>query len=653
MPKNEKKENILSRPVRWWMLLVYDLIPLAALYLFFLVISPSSTEPVLGWGLAYQMAFGAACIYLSRILFGCYRTIWRFANSYAYIRLVLADLVAGIVYYFAGLLIPVAMLTFLQKFSIVSSNLLCCMVMRLMYQFLYQRTSQSSRIGNTVRRVLSVLFNMDIQPVDQSLRIKIAVVGAGRVGSLLAEELLDNPRAPYLPVCFIDTDPDKIGREIATLPVLSEAAATPERLAEFGVQEIVFALPKADSEKRRGLYEHYKATGCRIKIYDYPLAQSTDSGKRHMRDFDIQDLLFRQEREFADEATLAYYEDRVVLISGGGGSIGSEMCRQIAAMNPKKLVILDIYENGAYDIQQELRIAYGSKLNLQVEIASVCDREQLRKAFAAHRPQIVIHAAAHKHVPLMEHNCCEAVRNNVFGTLNIVEVAEEFGVLKFIMVSTDKAVNPTNIMGATKRMCEMIVLSRESSVTQFTATRFGNVLGSNGSVLPLFKRQIAAGGPVTLTDRRIIRYFMTIPEASQLVLQSGAMAKNGELYVLDMGKPVKILELAENMIRLSGFEPYKDIAIVETGLREGEKLYEELLISRDELERTENALIFVERDRPLSRQAIADKLALLEAALATGDDETVRAAMKQAVPTYRSPEEVNATAARSREMQLV
>lgn len=241
--------------------------------------------------------------------------------------------------------------------------------------------------------------------------------------------------------------------------------------------------------------------------------------------------------------------------------------QEIAKMEPKQLIILDVYENCAYDIQQELKIAYGDKLNLQVEIVSICDRKQLEKVFEKHRPDVVLHAAAHKHVPLMEHNCCEAVKNNVFGTLNIVEVSEMYGVEKFTMISTDKAVNPTNVMGATKRMCEMIVQSRTSK-TNFSATRFGNVLGSNGSVIPLFKRQIANGGPVTVTDYRIIRYFMTIPEASQLVLTSGAMAKNGELYVLDMGKPVKILELAENMIRLSGYEPYKDINIIETGLRD-------------------------------------------------------------------------------------
>ncbi len=650
------KESIQQRklrPVRWWALLLYDLVPLLLADLFILLFNTSSSALAWGWPLAAQMALGAACIYGSRIAFGVYRVIWRFADTYAYIRLMEADLVAGLAYYVLDKLLPMPTVTFLQKLSIITMNLLACVCMRLMYQFLYQQSSRNSRMGKVMRFLIRLVSGLQIQPAGQdTLRIKIAIVGAGRVGSMLAEELLGNSRAPYVPVCFVDNDPEKSGRQIYGLPVLADEAATQETLARYGVQEVVFALPKADAQKRKRLYDYYQQTGCKIKIYDYPLAHSTEASKRHMREFDIQDLLFREEREFTDDRTVAYYEDRVVLISGGGGSIGSELCRQIAKMRPKKLVILDIYENGAYDIQQELKIAWGSSVPVQVEIASVCDTREMEKIFSRHKPQIVIHAAAHKHVPLMEHNCCEAVRNNVFGTLNIVRLSEKFGVKKFIMVSTDKAVNPTNVMGATKRMCEMIVLSRKGGKTQFSATRFGNVLGSNGSVIPLFQRQIAAGGPVTLTDRRIIRYFMTIPEASQLVLQSGAMAKNGELFVLDMGKPIRILDLAENMIRLSGFEPYRDIPIVETGLREGEKLYEELLIRTEELDKTENALIFIERDNPVDPVEIEKKLTILERALETEDDEAVRAALKEAVPTYHDPAQVNAKAQKAREMAL-
>ena len=340
----------------------------------------------------------------------------------------------------------------------------------------------------------------------------------------------------------------------------------------------------------------------------------------------------------ADERTNDYYKDKVILITGGGGSIGSELCRQLAKMSPKKIVILDIYENGAYDVQQELKIAYGSALNLQIEICSITHKKALEKVFEKHHPQIIINAAAHKHVPLMEHNCVEAIYNNVFGTRNLVELCERYGAERFMMVSTDKAVNPTNVMGATKRMCEMIVQSASThGKVKYSATRFGNVLGSAGSVIPLFRRQIANGGPVTVTDKKIIRYFMTIPEASQLVLQSGAMAKNGELFVLDMGKPVKIYDLAENMIRLSGVH---GVQIIETGLRPGEKLYEELLVKTEELDKTENSMIFIERDTALSEEEVSRRLALLQDACATGDD-VAREALRKAVPTFRKPEEVN------------
>ena len=349
--------------------------------------------------------------------------------------------------------------------------------------------------------------------------------------------------------------------------------------------------------------------------------------------------------------TKAFYAGKTVLVTGGGGSIGSELCRQIAALHPKKLAILDIYENNAYDVQQELIRKYGDKLNLEVIIASVRDMDRLDHIFRELRPQIVFHAAAHKHVPLMEHSGVEALKNNVLGTYNVAEMAEKYGVEKFLLISTDKAVNPTNIMGASKRLCEMVIQCREGSKTEFTAVRFGNVLGSNGSVIPLFKRQIEAGGPVTLTDKRIIRYFMTIPEAVQLVMVTCAMAHNGELYVLDMGKPVKILDLAENMIRLSGFTPYKDIDIVEIGLRPGEKLYEELLMKTEELDKTSNDIIFIERDKGLPRAEVERKLELVRAAIETEEQSAVLDVIRKTVPTFRDPEEVNRRADQAQEVR--
>ena len=378
-----------------------------------------------------------------------------------------------------------------------------------------------------------------------------------------------------------------------------------------------------------------------------------------MREFKIEELLFRDSRSIISRSTYAYYHGKTVMITGCG-SIGSELCRQVAKCGPREMILFDIYENNAYEIEQELRREYPidkpDGFSLHVEIGSVRDRARIREVMQKYKPQIVFHTAAHKHVPLMEHSSAEAVKNNVFGTCNVADAAEAAGVEKFILISTDKAVNPTNIMGATKRMCEMILQCRRDSKTSFAAVRFGNVLGSNGSVIPLFKKQIERGGPVTLTDKRIIRYFMTIPEASQLVMTAGAMAKSGELFVLDMGNPVKILDLAENMIRLSGLRPYQDIDIVEIGLRPGEKLYEELLIKTEELDKTDNKLIYIERDTPPSREAVAEKLAILKKAVAeAGDDDesaAIRNALMRVVPTFHDPHEVNNRHSAEIEMQI-
>ncbi len=361
--------------------------------------------------------------------------------------------------------------------------------------------------------------------------------------------------------------------------------------------------------------------------------QNSGSTSVNLREFDVEELLCRQPKYFDDEISKAYYNDKVILITGGGGSIGGELCRQLAGLHPKRVILLDIYENGAYDVQQDLKIAYGDGVALVVEIASICDRKRLEKIFGMYRPQIVLHAAAHKHVPLMEHNCCEAVKNNIFGTLNTVGLAERYGTENFILISTDKAVNPTSVMGATKRMCEMMIQSRSASgsATTFSAVRFGNVLDSAGSVIPLFKKQIKAGGPVTITDKRMSRYFMSIPEASRLVLRSGAMAKNGELFVLDMGDPIRISELAEKMIRLCGLEPYRDIDIVETGLRPGEKLHEELLLRPEASDATEDSMIFIERDTPLALDEIQTRLDLLRSALESENDGVMRDVLMRAV----------------------
>ncbi len=606
-----------------------------------------------------QMVFSVVLVFACRYLWNVYKQVWRYGGSSAYLHLILSDATAGVLFTLLQLPMFSFRVSFTHAFSVIAVNLLLTLLIRHLYQYMYENASRQTKLGSFLRWVAKNIAGLEVKHLQQgsipgqaTKKIKVAIVGAGRIGVMLAEELKKNPHSSYEPCCFIDIDRNKIGREIMSLPVYSKEEATPEKLDTYPIQEIIFALPEKPVEDMQSLYEHYRQTGCRLKVYDYPMKQAEPGSKRQLRAFDIEELLFRKALQFTDEKTKAFYHNKTVLISGGGGSIGSELCRQIAKMQPKRLIILDVYENGAYDIQQELKIAYGNQLDLVVEILSICDKEQLDKVFERNQPQIVLHAAAHKHVPLMERNCAEAVRNNVFGTLNIVEVSEKYGVEKFIMISTDKAVNPTNVMGATKRMCEMIVQSRTDSKTMFSATRFGNVLGSNGSVIPLFRRQIMNGGPITLTDKRIIRYFMTIPEASQLVLTSGAMAKDGELYALDMGKPVKILELAENMIRLSGLEPYKDIQIIETGLRPGEKLYEELLIKTEDLDKTENSMIFIERDKPKTAEAIQKKLSILRDALKTQDDQLVKEALKKCVSTFHDPSEVNATAVQAEEMRM-
>lgn len=367
-----------------------------------------------------------------------------------------------------------------------------------------------------------------------------------------------------------------------------------------------------------------------------------------------EELLSRDSLEIISRGADEYYKGKAVLVTGGGGSIGSELCRQIAKRRPKKLIIFDIYENNAYEIQQELIREYGTSLDLVVEIGSVRDTVRINGIFEKHRPHIVFHAAAHKHVPLMESSAIEAVKNNILGTYKTANAAEKYGTEKFILISTDKAVNPTNVMGATKRMCERLVGCRTDSSTMFASVRFGNVLGSNGSVIPLFLSQIANGGPITITDKRVVRYFMTISEASQLVMQAGAMAESGDLLVFDMGKPVKILELAENMIRLSGFEPYRDIDIVEVGLRPGEKLYEELVIGSEQLAKTDNERIFIEHDTPASREEIESQIETLAALArreAQPDSDEVKALLKRFVTTYHDPEEVNRIAEQTKEFQ--
>ncbi len=579
--------------------------------------------------ITFIITFGA------RIFGRVYKQILRYGGIQGYIRLLITDGCAFLINLAFLKIIPIKHVSGAFLLVVASMNLLCALAMRMFYRYAYKCANNNTTVGKLLDLSLRTFAGMQLreEKLNDGRKMKVAIIGAGSIGVALAEELRSNPNGQYSPRCFVDIHKDKINRSILDLPVLPEDDRTFERLKELDIGEVVLAISDLDEKKAKALHDRYLKAGFKIKVYDYPLMQSVN-GKRMVRDFDIEELLFRKPIIIHNEKTEEYYKDKTVMITGGGGSIGSELCRQLAKLSPKKIIIVDIYENGAYDVQQELKIAYGGKLDLSIEIASINNRRAMERLFKAYNPQILINAAAHKHVPMMENNCIEAIENNVFGTKILVDLCEKYGAESFVMVSTDKAVNPTNVMGATKRMCEMIVQSASTNgKVKYSATRFGNVLGSAGSVIPLFKKQIASGGPITVTDKRIIRYFMTIPEAAQLVLESGAIAKNGELFVLDMGQPVKIYDLAKNMIRLTGAD---GIEIIETGLRPGEKLYEELLVRPDELEKTENRLIFIERDIPRSAQEIKEKLDLLAAAIASNDDENVREALKKAVPTYKT-----------------
>jgi len=474
-------------------------------------------------------------------------------------------------------------------------------------------------------------------------RERIMIIGGGEAGRTLIQEMQGNRKVDGTICCIIDDNPQKWGKQLNGVPIVGGRNVIAETAVKMEITQIFFAIPTATAAQKREILDICKMTKCQVLTLPgiYQLVNGEVSIAA-MKSVQVEDLLGREPVKLNEKSLDAFLRDRVVLVTGGGGSIGSELCKQVACYGPSQLVIMDSYENNVYELQQELKRLYGSELDLQVVIGSIRDKERTYEIVRTYRPEIIFHAAAHKHVPLMEANPAEAIKNNVFGTYHVVRAAEKFGVKKMVMISTDKAVNPTNLMGATKRFCEMILQSRTESETEFCSVRFGNVLGSNGSVVPLFRRQIEAGGPVTITDKRIIRYFMTIPEAVQLVLEAGAMAKQSQVFVLDMGEPVRILDLAENMIRLSGLEPYVDIEIKEIGLRPGEKLYEELLMNSKFLTETDNEKIFVEEQAEIDPAEIMNGLIRLDMAVTEGSDHReILALMKELVPTYHAPEEVN------------
>ena len=479
-------------------------------------------------------------------------------------------------------------------------------------------------------RIMIVLFEQGKNTKTK----RIMIVGAGNSGSMILKELTTSRYAEGHVVCFVDDDKNKVGKVLNGIPVAGNRNDIPKLVEHYQVDEIYIAMPSATAKERKEIIEICRNTSCVVKTLPgiYQLLNGEVSVSK-LREVQIEDLLGREAIQVNLDEIMGYISNKVILVTGGGGSIGSELCRQLAGHNPKQLIIFDIYENNAYDIQQELLHNYPD-LNLEVLIGSVRNSHRIETIFEQYHPDIVYHAAAHKHVPLMEDSPNEAIKNNVFGTFKTATAAGKYGAQKFVLISTDKAVNPTNIMGASKRICEMIIQTLNNQYsTDFVAVRFGNVLGSNGSVIPLFKKQIAEGGPVTVTHPDIIRYFMTIPEAVSLVLQAGAYAKGGEIFVLDMGEPVKILDLAKNLIRLSGYTPDIDIQIQFTGLRPGEKLYEELLMDEEGLQDTPNKQIHIGKPIEFDMEQFKEQLKHLYQ-IANQDSEDIRIKVQEIVPTY-------------------
>jgi len=544
-----------------------------------------------------------------------YKGVWRYASASELVNIIIAVVcgcgVLKLVHVLCGISMPRSYM-FFYGFSLLG----CVCAIRFGYRLL--------RMANRRRQQI---FN------KAELR-NVMVIGAGAAGNAILKEIESTSYLSLKVRCLIDDSPGCQGKLLRGVPIVGGRDKIKEAVEKYEIDEIIIAIPSAKPSQVGPIIDICKDTGCKLRILPaiYQLINGEVSVSK-LREVKIEDLLGRDPAVVNIEEIIGYVKDKTVLVTGGGGSIGSELCRQIAAHGPKTLLILDIYENNAYEIQQELKAKY-PELDLKVLIASVRNELRLEKIFEEYRPDIVYHAAAHKHVPLMEDSPNEAIKNNVFGTYKTAKMADKYGTSRFVMISTDKAVNPTNIMGASKRLCEMIIqmMSRRSK-TKFVAVRFGNVLGSNGSVIPLFKSQIAAGGPVTVTDPEIIRYFMTIPEAVSLVLQAGAYAKGGEIFVLNMGEPVKIYDLAVNLIKLSGYRVGEDIEIVFTGLRPGEKMYEELLMSEEGLQDTQNSLIHIGKPIIFDEETFEKELEELET-LVSEELPGVREKVSKMVPTY-------------------
>lgn len=549
-------------------------------------------------------------------LFNLYNSLWEFAGYNELVRIGCASVASALVNFVLMMVIEDSRMPL--SFPIVYSMLLAAGTgtLRLIYRALRRKRADRS----TAEKKRTML------------------IGGGQAGAMVLREFRYSAHSENKVVCVIDDDRSKWGNFIQGVKIVGGKESIVLAAEKYNVEEIILAIPSASRRQKLDILEICHATGCKLRTLPglYQLANGEVSIQK-IREVDIEDLLGRDIVKIDLNEVAGYIKDKVVLVTGGGGSIGSELCRQAATQKPKTLIIFDIYENNAYELQMELRRQH-PELNLVVLIGSVRDKGRVDYVFDKYRPDIVCHAAAHKHVPLMEDSPLEAIKNNVFGTYNVAEAADRYGARRMILVSTDKAVNPTNVMGASKRICEMVVqMWNGRSKTEYVAVRFGNVLGSAGSVIPLFRCQIKEGGPVTVTDKNVIRYFMTIPEAVQLIFQAGAYAKGGEIFVLDMGEPVRIDDLARNMIRLSGLEPDLDIPIVYTGLRPGEKLYEELLLSGEGMQKTANDLIYIGGEAPFDEALLSEKLTELSE-LHEGEEMLLRTKISELVPTYHMTE---------------
>lgn len=559
---------------------------------------------------------------------GAYNKAWRYFNAKDYLSC-LIGMVAGVVLSALVLSLRYNSFNYVLPYTLISGGL--SVVGVVLFRLIFKRAF--------------IKIN-DAGAIDVGERTLI--VGAGNAGRIILEDIFnakqdsDNPSKSIFPVGFVDDDILKQNNVINSVRVLGQTTDIPKICEKESISLIIFAIPSCEEEERKRILDICSKTKCKIKIIPYISKLLLDEGEdgtrllNQVKDIRIEDLLGRPPITFDKSSIKTLVDGKVCMITGGGGSIGSELVRQIAQYNPKRIVIVDIYENNAYDIQQELRLEYGDKVNLDTIIASVRDYDKMEQIFAQERPDLVWHAAAHKHVPLMETVPCEAIKNNIFGTYNVARLAQKYGVKKFVMISTDKAVNPTNVMGATKRCCEMIIqyMSQNTTGTDFVTTRFGNVLGSNGSVIPIFRRQIENGKPITVTHPDIIRYFMTIPEAVSLVLQAGAYANGGEIFILDMGEPVKIDDLAKNLIRLSGYTLGVDMEIKYTGLRPGEKLYEELLMNEEGMQDTDNKLIHIGRPIEFDKEHFYEKLEELKEMAYAEDSADIRKKIMEVVDTY-------------------